>query len=113
MGEQIAARAYRRRGCEIIARNARTRYGELDLVARDGDVLIFCEVKTRRSHSAGAPADAIDARKQARLAQLAEAWRLQHPQLMTLDCRFDAALVARDGIHWRVEIIEDAFRPGW
>jgi putative endonuclease len=73
-GEEIAAAHLQALGYEIVARNVRTRYGELDIVARDGGCLVFVEVKTRRSTALGAPEEAVDARKLAQIAALAESY---------------------------------------
>ena len=63
-----------RRGFRVIARNARSRHGEIDLICLDGDAYIFVEVKTRRAGSFVAAAEAIDRRKRDRLARLALGW---------------------------------------
>lgn len=73
-GERIVTEALVARGLRIVARNARTRFGELDLIARDGRGYVFVEVKTRRASSFVAAAEAVDARKLARLRSLALAW---------------------------------------
>ncbi|MBF0625209.1 MAG: YraN family protein [Magnetococcales bacterium] len=112
-GEERAVEHLRRLGYRIMARNVRTRFGELDLVARDGDTLVFCEVKTRRDGDCGGPAAAIDWRKQQRLVRLAGAFLQQNPQWEELECRFDAVLLWRQGPEWRIQVIADAFRPGW
>jgi putative endonuclease len=73
-GERAAERELLSRGMRIVARNARTRYGEIDLVCHDGKGYVFVEVKTRRASSFVAAAEAADARKLQRVARLAEAW---------------------------------------
>lgn len=78
LGEAAAARALERRGLRIVARNARTRYGELDLIGRDAHGHVFVEVKTRRRTSFVSAAEAVDARKLARLRRLAFAWASEH-----------------------------------
>ena len=77
-GEAVAARALEERGIRIVARNARTRYGELDLIGQDGRGYVFVEVKTRRRGSFVSAAEAVDARKLARLNGLALAWASEH-----------------------------------
>ena len=62
-GEEIAAGYLLEQGFDIVARNARTPYGEIDIVARQGDITIFIEVKTRTSDKMGMPEDSITARK--------------------------------------------------
>jgi putative endonuclease len=74
-GEQLAAEHLERRGFAILQRNYRTRWGELDIVAFNGQVLVFCEVKTRRSGgSAGGPLEAVGPGKQARVRRMAASW---------------------------------------
>jgi putative endonuclease len=70
-GENAAARYLRRRGYKILARGDRFGPGELDIVALDGETIVFVEVKTRESTVAGHPADAVDNVKQRRLTRLA------------------------------------------
>jgi putative endonuclease len=79
-GERLAARYLTDHGLVVIDRNWRCARGEIDLVARDGDCLVFCEVKTRRSERFGTPVEAVDWRKTARLRRLAAAWLLAHDE---------------------------------
>ncbi|MFV0251727.1 MAG: YraN family protein [Beutenbergiaceae bacterium] len=79
-GERDAAGWLRRSGMEILDTNWRCRYGELDIVARDRDTLVFVEVKTRTSTAYGHPAEAVTGVKLARLRRLATAWLQQHSQ---------------------------------
>lgn len=91
-GEDIAAELYRRLGFTILERNFRCREGEIDLVlARDG-LLVFCEVKTRRTAQWGDPCEAVGYHKRARLRKLASIWLTQnHPG--AADVRFDVVSV--------------------
>ncbi|MDA8301494.1 MAG: YraN family protein [Actinomycetota bacterium] len=73
-GEDLAAEWYEAHGYEVVARNWRCRAGELDIVARKGSQLVFCEVKTRSSDSFGLPAEAVGYAKQARVRRLAGMW---------------------------------------
>lgn len=73
-GEQIAARHLTEAGMEILDRNWRCELGEIDLVARDRDALVICEVKTRRGVGYGTPSEAVTARKVRRLRRLAVRW---------------------------------------
>lgn len=70
-GEAAAARALERHGYRVIARNVRSRAGEIDLVCRDGDAYVFCEVKARRPSAFGDAREALPASKRERLARLA------------------------------------------
>ena len=73
-GQHVAERELIRRGYEVVARNVRTRIGEIDLIVRDGRGYLFVEVKTRRAGSFVAAAEAVDRRKAERLAVLAQSW---------------------------------------
>lgn len=77
-GEDIAARHLHTAGLTILDRNWRCELGEIDIVARDGDVVVVCEVKTRSGASHGAPLEAVTWHKRARLRQLAARWMKAH-----------------------------------
>ncbi len=94
-GEEIAARFLAQRGFEILARNLRSRLGEIDLIARDGATLVFVEVKTRSGAPREPPQAAVDARKRRRLARLALNY-LAREWLRDLACRFDVVAVTLD-----------------
>lgn len=92
LGEEVAARHLERRGLRVLARNWRIRLGELDLVAQDGPVLVFVEVKARRSDAFVDPSAGVDIRKRHRLRRLAEAYlALERPD--PSPCRFDVVSV--------------------
>ena len=93
-----------RHGYEIIARNWRCPTGELDVVARRGDVLVFCEVKARASAGFDGPAAAVDHRKQRKVRAVAAAWLTAH-RPGAVEIRFDVAAVT--GGH--IVVIEAAF----
>jgi len=95
-GEQLAATHLRRLGYEIVAHRHRTRFGELDLVARDGDAIVFCEVKTRRGTGYGRPVEAVTRAKQRRLRLLAQRWLAAHDE-HAQDLRFDVVGVLLSG----------------
>ncbi len=73
-GEQLAVEHLIRLGYAILARNHRTRFGEIDVVAADAHALVFCEVKTRRRSATARPLDALDARKCAQVRRMARAY---------------------------------------
>jgi putative endonuclease len=106
-GEREAARFLRRHGFRILVRGYRTPRGEIDLIARDGDTLVFVEVKTRRS---GEPAEAVTPEKQRRLTLAALQFLKEH-RLLEQRSRFDVvAIVWPDGHHApTVEHIRAAF----
>lgn len=91
-GEMAAAKFLRRLGYHVVARRHRTPLGEIDLVAVDGRTVVFVEVKTRRSHAAGQPHEAIDPAKQARISRLALAYLKRH-DLLDCQARFDVIAV--------------------
>lgn len=78
-GEDLAAAYLRGLGWQVLERNWRCRLGELDLVARDRDALVFCEVKCRSGLGYGSPLESITAAKLARLRHLAAEWLTGHP----------------------------------
>jgi len=106
LGEATAARELERQGIRIVARNARTRYGELDLVGRDARGYVFVEVKTRRRDSFVSAAEAVDGRKLARLQALALAWASEHRIQGRVRLMVAAVTVDRAGAS--VELIEVA-----
>jgi putative endonuclease len=95
-GEQHAAEHFERLGFAIVARNHRTRHGELDLVVFDGEVLVFVEVKTRRQGS-GSPWESLDLRKRAQVRRMASAYLNQVPERPRgKSLRFDAVGIILD-----------------
>lgn len=89
-GEEAAARYLAERGYEILARNVRTKFGELDLVMQQGKQLVFVEVKARSGNQFGQPEEAVTPAKQRHLAEAAESYLQANPQL---------------GGDWRVDVI--------
>ena len=108
-GEAEAERYLRRKGYRIVARNVRSSLGELDLVAEDGQTLVFIEVKARRSGEFGGAIHAVHRQKQQKLARLASQFLAQR-HWMERSCRFDVVLLqATDSSELRVEHIQNAF----
>jgi putative endonuclease len=97
-GEQLAAEHLERLGFKILERNYRTRRGELDLVAFDGQTLVFCEVKTRRRGRLGAPPlEAVHPRKRAQVRRMARSWLRDRPNRpYAIMLRFDAIGITFD-----------------
>lgn len=111
--EGRAAAYLQRRAWKILERNFRTPVGEIDLIARRGDVLAFIEVKGRRSVRSGRPIEAVSPPKVRRICQAAALYLAQHP-LRSAVCRFDVVTVGPDKTWWgtlKVRQVEDAFRP--
>lgn len=110
-GEAAAERWLRRAGLVIVARGFRVRCGEIDLIARDGPVVVFVEVKTRTQGAFGSPAEAVTAVKRGRIARVASVF-LARSGWGEKACRFDVVEVVPVGSGWRVTHLADAFRQG-
>jgi putative endonuclease len=107
-GEDLACRELERRGYAIIARRYRERRGELDIIARDGATLVFVEVKAREDLRFGAGSEAITARKQRRMAQLAVEYMARH-HITDCPCRFDVVSIHFETGEPVVEVFQNAF----
>ncbi len=110
LGERLAAEHLSRLGFDIVARNHRTRFGELDLIGFDGETLVIVEVKTRRS--GGAPFDALTPAKQRRVRQMGASWLMETSDRPRAErIRFDAIGVTIDprGRLAGLEHLEGAF----
>ncbi len=103
--EEIAAAFLQERGYRILERNFRDRFGEIDLVARDGRYLVFVEVKYRRDSGSGYPEEAVDARKQARLRHTASGYLYSRHYPQDMPCRFDVVSILGE----EIRLIADAF----
>jgi putative endonuclease len=103
--ERRAARWYRLHGYRILDTNRWLAGGELDVVARRGRMIVFCEVKSKSGPAFGDPLEMVDERKIARVRRSATAWLACHPELAGLDVRFDV-IAERAG---RLEHLADAF----
>ena len=109
LGEELAAAHFERLGYRIVARNYRTRFGELDLVATDEDVLVFCEVKTRR---AGDPWQSLGEAKRRQVRSMGRAWLSEaRDRPRTSELRFDAIGIIVDcrGALVSLDHLEGAF----
>lgn len=93
-GENLAVAEIERRGYAVLARRYRTRHGEIDIVARDGDTIVFIEVKAKETPEFGRAAEAVGLRKQQRIVSMAVDY-LARNRLTAKPCRFD--VVAIDG----------------
>jgi len=109
-GEDLACDELRRRGYAILARRYRTRVGELDIVARDGETLVFVEVKARRTDRFGVPGEAVTWRKRRKLQTMAMDFLLRG-RLFAVPCRFDVVAITfgQAGERPRIEVFRAAF----
>ena len=107
--EVLARRFLERQGLRHVAHNVRCRHGEIDLVMRDAETLVFVEVRYRRSERFGGAMASVDRHKQSRLAAAAGYYLQQHPT--DLPCRFDVvAIGAGDQVQWIQHAFEGAAR---
>ena len=107
--EDSALRHLRSQGLRLLTRNFRCRGGELDLVMRDGDILVFIEVRARRSGRFGNAEESVTATKQARLRRAAELDLLKHPRYNDLACRFDVVALSEAAPSPDINWIRNAF----
>jgi putative endonuclease len=107
-GEDLACRELTRRGYIIVDRRFRTRCGELDIVATDGDVVVFVEVKARSGCKFGSPFESLTWQKRRRLSAMAEAY-LFLKRLSGVACRFDVVSILESTSGCTVELIRGAF----
>ena len=104
--EALCAHLLERAGLSVMARNFRCRMGEVDLIAREGETLVFCEVRLRQGQSFGGAAESITAAKRGRIVAAARFYLAGKPES---DCRFDVMLLDSLDMQ-RVRWIRDAFR---
>ncbi len=102
-GERRAVRYLKEQGYEILKTNYRTPFGEADIVARDGETVVFCEVKTRQSDAFGTPSEAVDFRKRKRYIDMARAFLMRAGDV---NIRFDVMEVTEEGINHIVSAFE-------
>lgn len=108
-GEELAINYLTKSGYQILARNYRCRLGEIDIVAREGEYIVFIEVKTRTGVSFGLASEAVNYRKQQRLHKLA-AYYLLLSGKKNMNCRFDVVtLQLINDNNWEIDIIKNAF----
>jgi putative endonuclease len=107
-GEKLAAAWYAAEGYQVIERNWRSRSGEIDLICAQGDLMVFCEVKTRHTDRLGSPVEAVTRAKQIRLRRLAAEYLFLHT-CGCHDVRFDVAAVLGSTGMLALTVIEAAF----
>lgn len=105
--EERVAALLRTQGAVVLDRNYRTPRGEIDLVVRDGEVIVFVEVRARRSEAHGTPAETVKAPKQASILRAARAWLSAHA-LEDARVRFDVVTLTGSDLG-RISVIQDAF----
>ncbi len=108
MGEALAVKYLKSKGYKILGTNYRCVIGELDIVAKDKNAIVFIEVKTRLSNELVEPFESVGVRKQAKLKDLAEFY-LQEKEYSDCETRFDVLSVTTQGKEIKIEHIKDAF----
>ena len=109
-GENLAAEFLKRRGYRILQRNFRLKFGEIDIVAQEGDTICFVEVRTKTTEEMGTPFESITSFKQRKLSKLALAYLKNQYKSVEVRARFDVvAVVAQEGKEEKVELIKNAF----
>ena len=107
-GEDLACAELEKLGYVVVDRRFRTRRGELDIVARDGSVLVFVEVRARSGSNFGTPFESVTWQKRQRLSQMAASY-LVVKRLASVACRFDVvSIVEQHGTH-TIELVRGAF----
>ena len=107
--EDAAARFLQSQGLHLLARNARYPFGEIDLIMLDAQVLVFAEVRFRRSERFGGAIASVDGAKRRKIARAAQAWLVSHRQFGNAACRFDVVAVAAGDGGLRCDWIRSAF----
>ena len=111
IGEDLACQELERRGYAILARRYRRRGGELDIVARDGQTIVFVEVKTREGCEFGAGAESVTRFKRRRMANVALDFLVRN-KLIESPCRFDVVTIDTGEPKPRIELYQNAFDVG-
>jgi putative endonuclease len=108
LGEDLACAELRRLGYAILDRRYRSRFGEIDIVAREGETTVFVEVKTRMGEQFGGGAEALTTWKQRRITQMAVDYLARH-RLHDRPCRFDVVAIEMEGGQPRIQVYAHAF----
>jgi putative endonuclease len=108
IGEDLAVDYLKKKGYRIFQRNYRFEHGEIDIVAEDGNALVFVEVKARRSKEFGEPEDAVTPRKREKIRATADGYLFEN-NIDDKECRFDVIAIDYQGNKTEIRHIEDAF----
>jgi putative endonuclease len=107
-GENLALKTIRNMGYQDILQNYRCRLGEIDLIARDGDTLVFLEIKTRRTGSTADAKEAVNARKRRQISKVALNY-MKTNNCENTRARFDVVAISLVGSSPKIEVIKNAF----
>ena len=103
--ENLVAEYLKTQGYEILEKNYRCRIGEIDLIAKEGETLVFVEVKYRRDDKMGNPKEAVNREKQKKISMTASYYLMRECGRMDIPCRFDVAAVLGE----QIEVVKNAF----
>lgn len=103
--ENLVAEYLKTQGYEILEKNYRCRIGEIDLIAKEGETLVFVEVKYRRNDKMGDPKEAVNRKKQKKISMIASYYLMRECSRMDISCRFDVAAVLGE----QIEVVKNAF----
>ncbi len=106
-GEELAVSFCRKKGYKVLEKNYKTAFGEIDIIARDGEIIVFIEVKTRADDTFGYPFEAVDARKREKIRRVALCFMKKFRR--EVPARFDVLSISFEDGNKRVEHIIDAF----
>jgi putative endonuclease len=112
LGERLALQTIKELGYECIEKNFRCPLGEIDIIAKDGDCLVFIEIKTRRGQSTGYAKEAVDRRKIRQISKTALAY-MKSNNCFDSKARFDVIAININGDKEEIEVITDAFELGY
>ena len=104
-GEVNAEKFLKKLGYKILARNFKTVVGEIDIIAKDGDTVVFVEVKTRTSEKFGVPSEAVDLKKREKYFKVAEEYLVKNYKTTDVECRFDVV----EALNGQINHIINAF----
>jgi putative endonuclease len=112
--ETLAIKFLQRRGLQLVTRNYQCRGGEIDLIVKQGNTLIFVEVRYRQASTFGSAVESVTRAKQARIVHCARHYLMRHPNLSGCDLRFDIIGICQNGNSrgYQVEWLDNAFAPG-
>jgi putative endonuclease len=109
-GDELAVQYLKKKGYKVIEKNYHCQGGEIDLIAREGDTLVFVEIKARSSLDFGLPQDAVDRFKQKKICRAATAYLAEHRLSEDIAARFDVVAVRLTPSGPDIELIKDAFQ---
>lgn len=108
IGEDVAVSYLEKKGYRILQRNYRFEHGEIDIIVEDGNILVFVEVKARRSKEFGEPEDSVTTRKREKIRSTANGYLFEN-NIDDKECRFDVVAIDYQGNKTEIRHIIDAF----